>query len=157
MQALGDVGPEVTALWEDAVAAFPTAISRCQADMWCVLWRLVAPAESSCVRPRDRNPVVTAAIGFLEMHLADPVSVPDVARHVGVSHNHLTRLFRAHTGRTVVGYIRWRRVEQAQHLLRHSTLPITSIAAAVGIPDLQAFNKTVRHELGRPPRAVRDC
>lgn len=44
------------------------------------------------------------------------------------------------------------------YLLRESTLPIATIAtiaALVGIPDLQAFNKACRRELGASPRAIR--
>jgi transcriptional regulator GlxA family with amidase domain len=72
-----------------------------------------------------------------------------------VSHNHLTRLFRAETGSTVVGYVQARRMARARHLLTSSTLPIPAVAASVGIPDLQAFNKTCRRERGASPRAIR--
>jgi transcriptional regulator GlxA family with amidase domain len=47
-------------------------------------------------------------------------------------------------------------MERARHLLIASTLAIPAIAATVGIPDLQAFNKTCRKELGASPRAVRE-
>jgi transcriptional regulator GlxA family with amidase domain len=73
----------------------------------------------------------------------------------GVSHNHLTRLFHAETGQTVIAYIRQRRLTRARHLLVSSTLSIPAVAASVGIPDLQAFNKACRRELGGPPRAIR--
>ncbi len=81
--------------------------------------------------------------------------MPEIAKTVGVSHNHLTRLFRAATGETVVGYIRARRMERARHFLHATTLSITAVAASVGIPDLQAFNKTCRRELGASPRGIR--
>ncbi|WP_420715734.1 helix-turn-helix transcriptional regulator [Streptomyces sp. SBT349] len=87
--------------------------------------------------------------------LAAPLPAPGVARAAGVSHNHLTRLFRAETGDTVVAHIRRRRMERAGHLLRETTLPVRSVAASVGIGDLQAFNKICRRELGASPRAVR--
>lgn len=56
---------------------------------------------------------------------------------------------------TVIGYIRARRMAQARHLLRASTLSLPAVAATVGIPDLQAFNKACRRELGASPRAIR--
>ena len=40
---------------------------------------------------------------------------------------------------------------RARHLLVSSTLSIPAVAASVGIPDLQAFNKTCRRELGGSP------
>lgn len=150
----GGTGP-LTRLWEEAVAAFPTTPDRSRADMWGVLWRLAIATSGPVAEPVGHHPVVLAATGYLEMHLSEPVSVPELARAVGVSHTHLTRMFRQDLGRTVVGYIRRRRVEQAERLLRHSTLSVASIAAAVGIADLQAFNKAVRRELGCSPRAAR--
>ncbi|MGW2523919.1 helix-turn-helix transcriptional regulator [Streptomyces sp. NPDC001617] len=68
---------------------------------------------------------------------------------------HLTRVFGAETGLTVVSYIRHRRLQRARHLLLSSALSVTAIAAAVGIADLQAFNKACRRELGASPRDVR--
>ncbi|MDF9815002.1 transcriptional regulator GlxA family with amidase domain [Streptomyces sp. SPB162] len=102
------------------------------------------------------HPAVAAAIAHIESHLADPLTVPGIARAAGVSHNHLTRLFRAATGDTVVAHIRRRRLERARHLLVESTLSIAAVAASVGIADLQAFNKACRRELGASPRAVRE-
>jgi transcriptional regulator GlxA family with amidase domain len=94
-------------------------------------------------------------VALVEARLTEPLTVPEIARTVGVSHNHLTRLFRAATGETVVGNIRARRMERARHFLRATTLSITAVAASVGIPDLQAFNKTCRRELGASPRGIR--
>jgi transcriptional regulator GlxA family with amidase domain len=46
-------------------------------------------------------------------------------------------------------------MNRARHLLVSSTLSIPAVAASVGIPDLQAFNKTSHRELGASPRAIR--
>jgi transcriptional regulator GlxA family with amidase domain len=123
------------------------------AEVWAALWYvagLSSPAEAD--RP---HAAVASAISYIESHLADPLTVPDVARAAGISHNHLTRLFRAETGDTVVAHIRRRRLERARHLLRESTLSIPAIAASVGIGDLQAFNKACRSGLGASPRGIR--
>ncbi|MGN9909729.1 helix-turn-helix domain-containing protein [Phytohabitans sp. LJ34] len=154
--AMQDAGAEarpISALLRQAIAARPGSPARVVASVWTVLWQVAQLA------PHDGQPrghaTVSAAVAHIESHLAAPLTVPAVARAVGVSHNHLTRLFRAETGHTVVGYIRRRRLEHARHMLRESTLSIPAIAASVGIPDLQAFNKACRRELGASPRAVR--
>lgn len=152
-----DAGPELpmlSALLLQAVTSWPSTPASAAADVWAALWRvtrLTPPAPA----PAGPHPVVTAAISYIESRLADPLTVPEVARAAGISHNHLTRLFRAATGDTVVAYIRRRRLERAQHLLRESTLSVSAIAVSVGIGDLQAFNKACRRELGASPRAVR--
>ena len=151
-----DAGPELpilSSLLRQAVTAVPRDPERTRAEIWTVLWRIAQLAPAAGLP--GPHPVVSTAIGYIEAHLAAPLTVPEVARAVGVSHNHLTRLLREATGTTVVGYIRRRRLARAHHLLRASTLSIPAVAASVGIPDLQAFNKACRRELGASPRTLR--
>ncbi|MBX9360682.1 AraC family transcriptional regulator [Streptomyces sp. WAC04114] len=136
-----------------AVTAMPTSPPRATAEVWTALWRIAELPEGDGTG--RRHPFVATAQACIEENLAGPLSVPDVARVVGISHTHLTRVFRAETGLTVVSYIRHRRLQRARHLLQSSTLSITAIAAAVGIADLQAFNKACRRELGASPRDLR--
>jgi AraC-like DNA-binding protein len=153
MQDAGAEMPILSSLLLQAIAAAPRSPARAAAEVWAALWRvaeLAAPSDAG--RP---HAAVATAIAYIESHLAGPLAVPDIARVAGVSHNHLTRLFRAETGDTVVTHIRRRRLARARHLLRESTLSIPAVAAAVGIGDLQAFNKACRRELGAPPRAIR--
>lgn len=152
VQDSGAETPMLSSLFRQAIAAWPRTPARAAAEVWAVLWRiaqLAAPAEAA------PHTAVAGALAYIESHLAEVLTVPDIARAAGVSHNHLTRLFRAETGDTVVGHIRRRRMERARHLLRESTLSIPTVAASVGIGDLQAFNKACRRELGASPRAVR--
>ncbi|MET7617762.1 helix-turn-helix domain-containing protein [Streptomyces sp. NPDC005408] len=153
MQDAGADAPLLSALLRRGVTAMPGAPSRAAAAAWAALWQVVE--LSTPARTEGPPPAVAAAMAHIEAHLAVPLTVPEIARAAGVSHNHLTRLFRAQTGLTVVAYIRRRRLERARHLLRASTLAIPAVAAAVGIPDLQAFNKACHRELGGSPRAVR--
>lgn len=153
MQDAGPEGPLMAGLLRHAVAALPVSAARASAEVWTVLWRAALLAGSD--EPGRRHPVVASARAYIEEHLAEPLPVPVIARAARVSHTHLTRLFRAETGLTVIAYVRRRRLERARHLLQSSTLSIPSIAAAVGIADLQAFNKACRREFGTGPRAVR--
>jgi AraC-like DNA-binding protein len=153
VQPAGSRAATVTALMSAAVQAFPTSPERSQAFLWAVLCGLQPLTPDAGEQPH--GPYVGAAMAYLEAHLAGPVTVPEVARQVGISHNHLTRLFRAELGCTVVGYLRQARLGLAQHLLTDSTMSIAAVATMVGIPDLQVFNKACRRFLGASPRAVR--
>jgi AraC-like DNA-binding protein len=153
MQDAGREAPLLSGLLRQAVTAAPGTPARAASEIWTALWHV---AQLAAVDPAGRpHEAVAAAMAHIEANLAVPLTVPEIARAARVSHNHLTRLFRAETGDTVVAHIRRRRLDRARHLLRASTLPIPAIAAAVGIPDLQAFNKACRRELGGAPRAVR--
>jgi AraC-like DNA-binding protein len=153
-----DAGAQAAALAEPlhrAVACFADSPAHAAAEIWSALWRL-----AELPRPAGgdtRHPAVGSAMALIEAGLSGPLAVPEIARRAGISHNQLTRLFRAETGDTVVGYIRRRRLLQARHLLQHTTLSIPAVAATVGIADLQAFNKACRREFGRSPRACRDA
>ncbi|CAG7612869.1 helix-turn-helix transcriptional regulator [Actinacidiphila bryophytorum] len=163
LPVIQDAGHEAAALEAQllqALNAWPHTPARATAEVWAALWRVVelAGRRSAGGPPssgRPGHPAVAAAAALIEARLAEPLTVPEIARAVGISHNHLTRLFRSATGETVVGYIRARRMERARHFLLATTMSIPAIAASVGIPDLQAFNKACRKELGAGPRAVR--
>ncbi|MDD9375816.1 AraC family transcriptional regulator [Streptomyces sp. ZAF1911] len=154
VQEAGAQTPVLTELLSLAIAAAPRTPRRADAEVWGALWRVAALAEAADGERRPHR-AVAAALAYIESHLAAPLTVPGIARVSGVSHNHLLRLFKAETGTTVVAYVRRRRMERARHLLRESTLSIAAIADAVGIGDLQTFNKACRRELGASPRGLR--
>jgi AraC family transcriptional regulator len=156
VQDAGTAAPVLSDLLRQAIGASPSGSARVAAEVWTALWR-ASQLESPLADGGDEaaHPAVSAAVAYIEANLARPITVPELARASGVSHNHLTRLFRGETGSTVVAYIRLRRMARARHLLVSSTLSIPAVAASVGISDLQAFNKACRRELGGSPRAVR--
>ncbi|HLT62449.1 MAG TPA: AraC family transcriptional regulator [Microlunatus sp.] len=147
--------PMITDLMTSAVSSAAFRPERTRADIWGVLLRLSD-------RPLPRRPAspthdhVVAAMAYIESRLTDRLTVPQVAAAAGISANHLTRLFAAEVEQTVVGYIRRRRIEHARRLLTSSTMSISAIAAAVGFPDLQAFNKACRAVTGQSPRRLRE-
>jgi len=157
MMSPGTDLPAITDLMESAIASAAARPERTRADVWTVLLRLAdrrsaVPPGSGVVPAQD---YVVAAMSYIEARLAEPLTVPQIAQAVGISHNHLTRVFSAQTQQTVVGYLRRRRIEHARQLLASSTMSISAIAATVGIADLQAFNKTCRAITGRSPRQLR--
>ncbi|GAB3945590.1 hypothetical protein GCM10029976_071620 [Kribbella albertanoniae] len=153
VQDAGTTAPLLTGLMRSALEASPSGSARVAAEVWTVLWHLTDLATAPL--GDSRHPALATATAHIEANLGRPLTVAMVARVAGVSHNHLTRLFQAETGTTVIAYIRHRRMTRARHLLAASTLSIPAIAATVGIPDLQAFNKACHRELGASPRAIR--
>jgi AraC family transcriptional regulator len=154
---LQDLGRDFDALndaFAQAVGWLPSRPQRAAARVWDILWQLT----ERTTRPTDAETIpapVARVRELIELHLAEPLYVTELARRVGVSQNHLTRLFRAALGTTVVAYVRQRRVQRARHLLVNTTLPVKVIATEVGLPDLHLFNKTIRRVLGAAPRELR--
>ncbi|MBA3708579.1 MAG: helix-turn-helix transcriptional regulator [Planctomycetes bacterium] len=153
MQDLGAGFDAMQSAFQEAIGWRATAPARAASRLWEILWELSARTPTASAE--SAHPALERARHHIEIHLGERLSVEALAAHAGCSHNHLTRLFQRDLGRTVVGYIRDRRVQRARHLLRHSTMAIKAIAADVGIPDPHLFNKVIRRELGKPPSAVR--
>ncbi|MBW3636928.1 MAG: AraC family transcriptional regulator [Armatimonadetes bacterium] len=149
-QALGSRFETVYGMLEAVLNARGVPPARAQANVWSVLWELARSGEEA------RDPLVSRAQEIIEKRLSQPLSVAEMARELGVSHNHLTRRFKAQTGQTVVAFIREARLTRARHLLRHSTLPIKAIAAQVGLGDFHSFGKAMRRAHGHGPRQFRD-
>lgn len=144
--------------FREAADWFRTAPGRASARVWDVLWQIADPPGAGIDgEPITYHPALDDAVRLINLNLATPMRVAEIAKAVGVSNNQLTRLFRQRFGTTAVAFIRQRRVERAKHLLMHSTLPIRIIARDVGLPDLQLFNKTVRRELGKSPTDIRNA
>jgi AraC family transcriptional regulator len=141
---------------EEALGWFGNQPRRAEVRLWDVLWELSELQSNPARSVRTGRELAGSVRQMIERRLAEPLSVAALAEEAGLSHNHLTRLFRSEFSNTVAGYIRQRRVERARHLLAHSTIPIKSVASEVGIPDLHLFNKTIRAELGHSPRAIRE-
>lgn len=156
--AMLDLGREfetVNRLLEQAVEFFPNQRLRAEIRLWDILWQLSARSSHQSSEAVQMHPSVQKALQLVELHLQEPIYVTELAKKVGLSQNHLIRLFRASVGTTVVGYIRDRRLQRATHLLKNSTLSIKGIAHEVGIKDLHLFNKVIRRAHGVSPRKVR--
>ncbi len=155
MQDLGDDFAGLHAAFEEGAGWLSWQPARADARLWDILWRLTDREPPAAPDRRVYPAAVRRACDLIEQDLAQPWNIPRLAQAVGVSHNHLTRQFQAVFGVTVVAYIRRRRVERAEHLLRSTDLPVKTIAVQVGIDDPRLFNKMVHQERGLSPQALR--
>ncbi|MDV3351198.1 AraC family transcriptional regulator [Leptothoe sp. LEGE 181152] len=85
--------------------------------------------------------------------LSSPPSLVDLAHRVGLSDRKLKQGFRHLFGTTVFGYLCDYRMEQAQHLLRHSHVTVAHVAARVGYRNPEAFSTAFRRKFAISPKA----
>ncbi|MBZ9741349.1 MULTISPECIES: AraC family transcriptional regulator [unclassified Mesorhizobium] len=95
------------------------------------------------------------ALWFVESHLPDVVTLDDVAQSSGVSRFHVTRAFGAATGRSVMGYMRSRRLTEAARKLAGGAPDILSIALEASYNSHEAFTRAFRDQFGTTPELVR--
>ncbi len=155
LQDLGDDFPHLYHALEEAASWFAANPARAGVRLWDILWQIADRTPSAGLPIHLSVAPVEKARRLIELRLGGPLSVQDLAAEVGISHNHLTRLFHAAVGDTVIGYIRGRRVQRARHLLEHTTLPVKTVAVQVGVEDPRHFSKLIRAHLGLSPSQVR--
>ena len=78
------------------------------------------------------NSLVLATVELMENHIADPLTLLQLAKLVGISGRQLNRIFKKNLGRSTMAYYRSIRLEKATNLLRNSNLKISEIAEATG-------------------------
>jgi transcriptional regulator GlxA family with amidase domain len=152
VQQLGSRSSEMVRRFFNAATEARAPGPRCQALLWDLLWSLT---ESDEPMEGPRHPALMTATRLIEQNIAQPLPVSEIAKISGVSYSYLSRLFRAEFGSDVIGYIRQRRGQRAEHLLRSSTLSIKSVAASVGISDLAQFNRLIHRTHGCSPTEMR--
>ena len=95
------------------------------------------------------------AVEGMESHVAEPLSLPQLASLGGVSARQLNRLFQDRLGISVMGYYRDLRLEKAQNLLANSPLSLTEIALATGFASSSHFSRAYGAKFGAPPSGQR--
>jgi AraC family transcriptional regulator len=95
------------------------------------------------------------ALWYIESHLAEPLTLDDVAGVAGVSRFHLVRAFAAATGFSVMRYVRARRLSKAAQPLAAGAPDILSLALDADYSSHEAFTRAFRDHFGVTPEAVR--
>ena len=103
----------------------------------------------------DDVPLMAAVKNYVREHLADPISLADLADVAGQSPFHFARLFRAAVGVPPMRYVRRERVEAARTLLLTTPMPLRTIASAVGFRDEFELSRVFKRETGESPGSVR--
>ena len=100
------------------------------------------------------NPV-EKALWYVESHFGRPLSLDEIAEAGGVSRHHMVRAFGAVTGRSVMAYVRGRRLSVAARSLAAGAPDILSVAMEAGYESHEAFTRAFRDQFGQTPEQVR--
>lgn len=90
-----------------------------------------------------------------EDHRERAPTLAELAHEARHHPTHVAREFRRHYGRGIGAYLRGQRSEQAAHLLRSTTMPLTEIALTCGYAGSSQLSRAFRAVFGVTPSAYR--
>lgn len=91
---------------------------------------------------------------ILDRTYKNPPSIVELAKQVGISDRTLQRGFRQLFDITVIGYITYLRIQQAEQLLRSGNVSVAEVANLVGYSHLGHFAAAFKRQIGISPS---DC
>lgn len=103
--------------------------------------------------PTDR--LALAAIQAMERDLSITPTVEELARAVGTTRKRLAAVFRERYGSTIIGWLRDRRMIQAQQWLAQTQLSVQVIAIELGYTSAANFATAFKGRFGIQPRDYR--
>jgi len=99
------------------------------------------------------------AIGLIDRHLTEEeegrVGLRAIAKEIGMSYFHFSRVFKQSMRMTPTNYITERRIERAKKLMEETDLTISEIALRSGFSSQSHFTTSFRRLAGVTPRSFR--
>lgn len=102
-------------------------------------------------RYSDLNPILHKAVLYLKEHLAEKISLNDVADNSHASVSYVSRLFKSETGQTFTEFLNQLRVEKSKELLR-TQAPVQQISEQVGFDSPKYFSRVFKKMVGLSPK-----
>ena len=92
---------------------------------------------------------------YINTHLADDISLSELATRVKLSQSHFSHLFRQSTGKSPYQFLIQQRVDRARELLLKQDTTIADVAISVGFYDQSYLSRHMKKLLGVSPRKLR--
>jgi transcriptional regulator GlxA family with amidase domain len=101
------------------------------------------------------QPKLTEAVSLMEANIEEPISLDELAAHVGISRRQLERIFQKYLQCVPTRYYLELRLTRARQLLLQTNRSIVDVALACGFVSAPHFSKCYRDFFGLPPRDER--
>jgi AraC family transcriptional activator FtrA len=114
-----------------------------------------AGGQAQYAPPPPPGDALDGLLDWVGARLATPLSIADLAAHVGVSPRTLARRFTDQLGTSPGAWLLARRVAEARTLLEETDLPVDAIATRVGLTSAVNLRRRFHTHVGTTPGAYR--
>ncbi len=95
------------------------------------------------------------AAEYMQTYIHRRITAEEIANELQISPAHLSRIFKAVTGTTLIEYNNRLKVNRAKHLMEAGTMTVRDIAAQVGIHDEKYFSRLFKKYTGKTTGAFK--
>lgn len=132
-------------------------------EIQSIIYSIMSNMEQAYSRSsnyRKNNQTITfvhvkRAKSYIKCNYIYPITVTDVAKHVGLERSYLSKIFHQCTGKTLQNYLLDVRIHRSKFLLERTNYTIKEISYSVGITDEYYFSRIFRQVVGVPPSQYR--
>lgn len=154
---LAESGVPVKDGWVAEVRYEHIAAIRSQERLRAFMIRVIRALKA---KPRKReeqySQLVREGIDFLSAHYDQNLSLEEICKHLSVSKNYFSYLFKRDTGESLWAYLTSIRMGRAMKLLRETNLKSLEIAYQVGYDNPSYFTKLFKKISGQTPNEYRE-
>lgn len=157
------MSPQALARWDSIKAArglrrFATFCEFLADLAACTDYRLLSSAQMQGTPGADGDTQVDQINGIVNRittHMAEPISMAEIAAELGMSESRFSRFFRRATGNSFTDFVNRVRVNSACHLLMQTDHYVTHICYEVGFNNVANFNRRFLEIKGMTPSEFR--
>jgi AraC family transcriptional regulator of arabinose operon len=155
IRSSGEITQRIAACLADAVRLSRSVLAQRELLAFNALEAALLWCDTQNPRAHRVDERILAAVEYVERHLADELTIQDLARASALSVSRFAHLFRAQLKMSPQRFIETQRMSAATQLLEHTRRPVAWVAAEVGYPDPLYFSTRFRRRAGLSPTAYR--
>lgn len=108
----------------------------------------------------QKNAIISKPIvqctDYIYNHINERITINELAAYTNLSPSYLSRLFKQNLGVSVSDYIREKKIEKAENLLKYSDISLIEIANYLAFSSQSHFIQTFEKYVGLTPKKYRD-
>ena len=93
---------------------------------------------------------------YIRKYYHQKIYISDIAKALGISESHLSRIFKKETGESIQEYSMHMRIERAENLLKYSEASLTEISEYLCFSSQSHFGKVFKVHKNMTPKQYRD-
>lgn len=105
---------------------------------------------------QNKNKIILDTLKYIDNHYKENITLLDIADTVHMNSSYLSRIFKEHTGTTIIATLNHKKIEKSKELLLYSDMKIYEIAETIGINDTTYFSHFFKKYTGVSPKEYKE-